>query len=69
MAGLLVGGAACGIPGDAALGRATGGGAYGIGSPGEAFMPTPGRAAVPYAKKARTFVRALISNMAVRGGD
>ncbi len=31
-------------------------------------MPTPGRAAVPYAKKARTFVRALISNMAVRGG-
>ncbi|WP_337071952.1 hypothetical protein, partial [Klebsiella aerogenes] len=44
------------------------GAACGMGSPGEAFMPTPGRAAVPHAKKARTFVRALISNMAVRGG-
>ncbi|EPF1260219.1 hypothetical protein NRG04_003948, partial [Klebsiella aerogenes] len=42
--GRATGGAACGIPGGAALGRATGGGAAcGMGSPGEAFMPTSGR--------------------------
>ncbi|ENR0239767.1 hypothetical protein ACERX3_004697, partial [Klebsiella aerogenes] len=40
---LLVGGAACGFPGGAAPGRAIGGAACGMGSPGEAFMPTPGR--------------------------
>ncbi len=57
------------FPGGAAPGRATGGGAAcGMGSPGEAFMPTPGRFTVVRCEKARTFVRALISNMAVRGG-
>ncbi|MGM1087202.1 hypothetical protein ACS0ST_25830, partial [Klebsiella aerogenes] len=89
---LLAGGALCGIPGGAAPGRATGGGAacgnsrrrcawtgyrlvrpaefpaalrlagllaggaaFGMGSPGEAFMPTPGRAAVPHVKKSPYF--------------
>ncbi|MGG8288155.1 hypothetical protein [Klebsiella sp. 141162] len=32
-------------------GLLAGGAACGMGSPGEAFMPTPGRAAVPHAKK------------------
>ena len=48
-------------------GLLAGGAACGMGSPGEAFMPTPGKLQGPDAKRARTFVRALISNMAVRG--
>ncbi len=56
LAGLLAGGAACGIPGGAALGRATGGGAAcGMGSPGEAFMPTPGRFTVVRCEKSPYF--------------
>ncbi len=88
-AGLLAGGSACGIPGGAALGRATGWWCglwdtrrrcartgyslvvrpVGWVARARAFMPTPGRFTVVRCEKARTFVRALISNMAVRGID
>ncbi|ENZ8427584.1 hypothetical protein ACHA69_001104 [Klebsiella aerogenes] len=54
---------AVGFPGGTAPGRATGGGACGMGSPGEAFMPTPGRAAVPHAKKEPVLSYGLLSRI------
>ncbi|HDT6521846.1 TPA: hypothetical protein QFV80_004685 [Klebsiella aerogenes] len=44
-------------------GLLVGGAACGMGSPGEAFMPTPGRAAVPHAKKEPVLSYGLLSRI------
>ncbi|EMI5803763.1 TPA: hypothetical protein QHN47_005281 [Klebsiella aerogenes] len=44
-------------------GLLAGGAVCGMGSPGEAFMPTPGRAAVPHAKKEPVLSYELLSRI------
>ncbi|MDM8055088.1 hypothetical protein [Klebsiella aerogenes] len=63
LAGLLMVGPV-GFPAALRLaGLLVGGAACGMGSPGEAFMPTPGRAAVPHAKKEPVLSYGLLSRI------
>ncbi|EKZ6377849.1 hypothetical protein RE069_005025 [Klebsiella aerogenes] len=50
-------------------GLLAGGAAFEMGSPGEAFMPTPGRAAVPHAKKSPYFRTSSHLEYGGEGGD
>ncbi|MEB5694936.1 hypothetical protein MXM31_01840 [Klebsiella aerogenes] len=70
LAGLLVVVRPVGLPAALYLaGLLAGGAACGMGSPGEAYMPTPGRAVVPYAKKKPVLSYELFLKYGGEGGD